>query len=504
MTGTTGLVARTWARRTAAVRTTTTRDSRLRRRTPRLALVAVTAVAALTALPLTGPAAARPGPAGEFEFDGEYEVERVLRHAPDPATQAAPFTCRPAFDADATSILIVGDSVAQGSVDDWTWRYRLWRHLTGTGAVVDFVGPRDDLLNRQTDEFGSHDYADRDFDQDHAARWGMAFARQDYPIRDLVAACRPDVVVEALGINDLTWLGAPPEAVVDEARTFITDARAADPDVDVVLAELPQTWFANVTAYNDALRGLADEPDTPTSRVVTAATGTGFTEWVDTYDPAHLAATGEVKMAAGVADALASLGVGTPYPRPLPQVDNGPTRPAVLAAADGDGHTDLSWTLPPGATGVFVWVRDVTDGEKWHQLPDPLEPPTRAWTAGGLVNYHHYRFRLQALKGTAVAEHRFSNVVKVWPHNRAPGRVSLTLIPGRHRLTARWTAAKRATSYIVTWVRRGSGADPRTRHTTDTRMRLARLASGKRYRVTVTALNDRTPGRTATATARPR
>lgn len=398
--------------------------------------------------------------------------------------------------------MVVGDSVAQGSVDDWTWRYRLWEHLVGTGVDVDFVGPRDDLFDRQGDQFGSHDYADPGFDQDHAARWGMAFASQDHPIGDLVASCRPDVVVEALGINDLTWLGTPPEMVLSAARAFVVDARAADPQVDVVLAELPQTWFTGVTAYNQALPGLASELDTPESRVVAAVPAQELVQDVDTYDPAHLSATGEVKMAAGVADALADIGVGALYPRPLPEVDNGPTRPAVLVASAGDGQVALSWTRPPGATGEVVWIRDATLEEGWHPLPGRVEHPGSSWTATGLIDYHEYQFRLQSAKGSVVAEQLFSNVVAATPQKPAPGPAALHLIARRHRLVARWTSAAGATSYVLTWKRRGEPDSLRSRTTTARRFRIDRVRPGKAYRVTVTPLNDRTPGPTAAALAR--
>ena len=42
-------------------------------------------------------------------------------------------------------ILIVGDSMTQGSAGDWTWRYGLWKHLDDADVDVDFVGPNDDL-----------------------------------------------------------------------------------------------------------------------------------------------------------------------------------------------------------------------------------------------------------------------------------------------------------------------------------------------------------------------
>src|SRR5699024_7011450 len=72
-----------------------------------------------------------------------------------PAATAAP--------PDPVRIMIIGDSVAQGSIGDWTWRYRLWQTLKSADESFDFVGPRSDVYDLETYEFGSHTYADPDF-----------------------------------------------------------------------------------------------------------------------------------------------------------------------------------------------------------------------------------------------------------------------------------------------------------------------------------------------------
>lgn len=310
-------------------------------------------------------------------------------------------------------ILLVGDSVTQGSTGDWTWRYRLWEHLRASGAHVDFVGPRDDLLDRATSQFGSQEYVDPHFDRDHAARWGMALAAPDWPVGELVRDYRPDVVVEMLGLNDLTWGNTTPDRLESELTDFVRDARAADPHVDVVLTELPQVWFAGVPRLDLMLPALAERLSTNGSRVVTASTSAGATEYVDTYDPAHLSATGEVRVAAGVADALAQLGIGASYPRPLPEVPDGPREPAFLLARPEDGGAYLCWRSPPGADNTVVWVRDVTVEEPWHRLPWTVTQT--CWRATGMVDGHVYEYRLQSAKGSAVAEDVFSNVVRVRP-----------------------------------------------------------------------------------------
>jgi hypothetical protein len=134
---------------------------------------------------------------------------------------------------------------------------------------------------------------------------------------------------------------------------------------------------------------------------------------VDTYDAAHPTATGEVKLAAGVADALAVLGIGPHSPWPLPVVPNGPRVPATLTATAGDGEVTLSWQSPPGATAEYVWIRDATTGEPWTRLPDPVTGTS--WMSGGLTNGNTYEFRLQAEKGSVAAEDLYSDVVTATP-----------------------------------------------------------------------------------------
>lgn len=307
-------------------------------------------------------------------------------------------------------ILLLGDSVTQGSTGDWTWRYRLWEHLRDDD--VDLVGP-DQRVAGPPPAPPNMEYADPDFDRDHAGRWGKSFEDTDWTITQLVETFHPDVVVEMLGINDVVWMGEPASALLDHASDLVEEAQAADPDVDIVLGELPQTWYPAVPAYNAGLPGLAEDLGTEDSRIVVAdTTAEGFTKNVDTYDPVHPSASGEVKIAAGIADALATLGIGDPYPTPLPSVPPVPTRPATLHVLPGLSSALLSWDAPPGGTAAYVWVRDVTRGESWQRLPVGVAGPS--WTAQGLVGGDTYEFRVQMAKGTSVSD-VFSNVVSVEP-----------------------------------------------------------------------------------------
>lgn len=348
-------------------------------------------------------------------------------------------------------VLIVGDSVSQGSAGDWTWRYRLWQHLTASGTAVDFVGPRDDLWDDIARTQGSHDYVDLDFDRDHAARWGATlafFSLTDNPVEELVDTYAPDVIIEMLGTNDLTYLEHDAAEVADGMREFVTDARAADPDVDIVLGHLTQTWYPRVEEFNALLDGMAAELDDAASRVATATVETGFALREDTWDPAHPNARGEVRIAAAMADALAALGLAAPYPRPLVTVPRGPRQAPVLAVEAGDGSAALTWSGPPGADHEIVWLRDLTSQGGWASTGDPVAGTSLA--LNGLINGHTYALRLQPVKGYWAAESDIrSNVARVRPLPPLPGQVKVRRLtsPRQDRVRVVATTDPRAMSY---------------------------------------------------------
>lgn len=315
----------------------------------------------------------------------------------------------PAQADDPTRILIIGDSVTNGSVGDYTWRYRLWNNLTGPGgADVDFVGPNVGVLgpdeeDGEGDTVDSMLYADPDFDTDHAARWGMSLAFPDHPPAELVEDYAADVVVVDMGLNDLTWLQGSPDVVADIERRWVGEMRSANPGVSVVLAQLPQDWIVKVPVFNDLLEDVAAELDTPESRVVVAEAPEPFVLDTDTWDIGHPSATGEVKIAESVAVALAQVGVGS-APTVFPEVVNGPADAPVLSAVAGRfGVSGLSWSGALGASGVEWWRRDVTAGGGWVEV----ESPRLGVRPGRAVEW-----RVRAFKGAAVSP-LWSNVVRV-------------------------------------------------------------------------------------------
>ena len=359
-------------------------------------------------------------------------------------------------------ILITGDSMTQGSAGDWTWRYRLWKDLQASGTDVDFVGPSTDMCDVTTSTFGSHDYPDPDFDQDHAARWGLslAFPDEHRSIKELVTDYQPDVVVEMLGVNDLTWLQGSPQNLIDALREWVAAGRTVDPDVDFVLGRIPQPWLEKVATFNDDLEGLADELTTADSKVVIAESDADISRATDSWDTFHPNARGEIKIAAGMADALAELGVGQPVPRPLPiaQTVVGPRFPAVPdPPATALRSLHLIWTRSPGAPETDVYARDVTAGEPWHRV-GPRTQATDA-TLDGLPAWHWFELKLLPVKGQVAADDMFSVVVSAEVPGDAlegPTPTASALADGTARVA--WPPVLGASAYTVQWRPVGSEA----------------------------------------------
>lgn len=410
----------------------------------------------------------------------------------------AALVARPAQAADPVRILVYGDSITQGSTGDHTWRYFLDRHLHDVGVPFDLVGPRDGLHPAVGAGGDDHQYAVPGFDTDHAAVWGQLLSAPAYDLGDLASTYRPDVVVALIGLNDLLWRGDSPAALAAVWRAQIARVRTANPVASVVLVQLPETWYAGVPAYNSMLADLAAELDAPSQRVVTTALPV-FVKEVDTWDDTHPTASGDVKIAQAVGDALWKIGVALP-PGMLPVVANGPRRAPTLSATPGVGEATLSWQDVPGATRVWLERRDASAGAAWERYPHPFEAGTVSFTAA-LVDGHRYELRLRPAKGAAISVDVTSPVVSVVPGARPPAPVldPLRIDPGG-RVQASWSASAGAASYVV-GLRDATRGEPwRTvAATTGTSWTTTGLVGGHRYELSVQAVDGLIGGATSTA-----
>ena len=136
----------------------------------------------------------------------------------------------------------------------------------------------------------------------------------------------------------------------------------------------------------------------------------------DTWDGTHPNANGEVRIAAGFADALAGrFHLGRLYPAPFPALPTGPlTQPRLTAAPSTTaGSVVMSWTLAPGASSYDVYVEDLTQQQTtFTKLSAPLTPSQNSGaTVGTLIPHDTYDVKLQACKGNDCGT--FANVASV-------------------------------------------------------------------------------------------
>lgn len=284
-----------------------------------------------------------------------------------------------------TRVLIVGDSVTQGYRGDYTWRYFLWRALEARGDAVDFVGRRTGTFYYGAD--GSYDfdyqgpdaYADPAFDRDHGATFGGMLQEGGNwvydPIGPQVSAHAADVVVSMWGINDLSLADVGPADLVASYRLWVAEARAANPDVDLVVARLPYDWMydGEVVAFNAAIGDLAAELTTERSRVVVTTMRESYTQQADSSDHLHPNTSGQRKIAGMIGEALVGLLPSTvpdPFVVPtVPEVPQAPvpaqvapptqevvrvTAPRRVRAVRRDGRTRVAWRSARGAEAYRV------------------------------------------------------------------------------------------------------------------------------------------------------
>ncbi|WP_243742558.1 GDSL-type esterase/lipase family protein [Actinorugispora endophytica] len=367
-------------------------------------------------------------------------------------------------------IMVAGDSFVQGSSGDFTWRYRLWEHLTGSAAPdVDFVGPRADLFDVGTGEYGDDRYAVADFDTDHAGVWGSTTGNVAERIGAETVGAEPHYLLLMVGANDIVG-GSTASEALEGVRDIVTAARVARGDVRVVLGELPPMWGTDhdqevntvIGEYNAGLPVLAGQLTGAESPVVVARSAADYAPADDNWDTTHPNARGEVKIAAAFADALAEpLGLGEPYPRPLPDVPVGPrTAPVPRAERVADG-VRLSWDPVPGATRYEVSRRRAApDPDEWVLAGGAVEGAggqERGAVVTGLFAGAAYEFRVRSFKGGDAG--RTSEVLRFeLDDDPPPAPAGVRVADG----ALEWEGVREATHYAV-WRRPlecGTGPDP--------------------------------------------
>jgi len=360
----------------------------------------------------------------------------------------------------AHRILITGDSITQGSSGDYTWRFRLWNKLATTApGNVEFVGTRTDLFDNVNNVYGSQHYANPSFSaRAHAARWGDTFIQELGQIGSQVASSNANVLVVALGSNDLAYHTNPSQTLAN-LSAYVNQARAARPGIDIVVSQVLTKWdpWANTmqltteaNQYASLLQTYAAQTNTSAERVVIASTLSGWIPQDHTWDGTHPNPTGEKHIAQKISEALASLSIGTSSPSIAGQQAwsvLGPT-PSVTS---GSEYAALSWSrVSTGASGMYIEMRLTQATTVWSRLPFAISGD--GWTVDVLAAGGIYQFRLVPSKGFLTGlpgvpvERSISGPQPQAISSVTPVSQGQTSSTGRY-IDVSWSASSNATAY---------------------------------------------------------
>lgn len=261
--------------------------------------------------------------------------------------EGAPLSTSDVGDSSPIRLMFIGDSITQGSEGDYTWRYWLWRHLRQHKVDFDFVGDRSTLFP------DANSYVFSRFDRDHEALWGRALWQVTDQVEEWVRTHTPDVLLVCLGVNDVytqAWTdGGGPGRI----RTFIDEARQANPRITIIWCELPpvanERYLADLPTANAELKGVVTDMTTQESRTLIAPIDPTYRTDIDAYDGVHPSPSGEIKLAASYATVLSSLGIGGGSLQATVPA-HWPLRPkGMQVVKESKKSVRLSWSLVRGA-----------------------------------------------------------------------------------------------------------------------------------------------------------
>jgi lysophospholipase L1-like esterase len=148
--------------------------------------------------------------------------------------------------------------------------------------------------------------------------WGWSYRQAKNHIAQDVSTYQPTYLLVELGTNDLAYYNNPATTLAD-AKTLIRKARAVDPNVRILVANVvhrtPVCGYSYlnpaISTYNKNLAAAVPQWSTAKSPVRLVNISSGYKPATDTYDGLHPNGLGEYVIAEAFATALArDFGVG--------------------------------------------------------------------------------------------------------------------------------------------------------------------------------------------------
>jgi lysophospholipase L1-like esterase len=349
-----------------------------------------------------------------------YQPERapspvvICSHGDEPTSEPA---SEPTSAPPPVSMMVMGDSATQGLEGDYTWRYRLAEHLGRSSPAVVFVGPNIGTYRIESPMPAEGSTEPPVFDGayhagvnpdlvHHDSRWGLSVGQAKSEVDHDVTVYHPDYLLVMLGFNDLGYNLSDPDGLISNVGTFIDNARAARPDIRILIGNVVHRSYvaqladldAKITRYDNQLAAYLPTVSTTQSPVRLVDLSSAYKVSADSYDGLHPNSVGEYVIARAFADVLSSqFGIGGRF-APIPSVaeNRTPGGTTLRAQATPAGIT-LSWDPVFGASGFRIYERDAGVGQPFQTLP--LAIPATGWTDGSARPGHRYEYEVQPLHG---------------------------------------------------------------------------------------------------------
>jgi lysophospholipase L1-like esterase len=323
------------------------------------------------------------------------------------------------------TMMVVGDSISQGFEGDMTWRDALatietdvpgfsfagpWSGTDSLPASLPAGWPTTPAPPVYDGAYAPGEVFPDNGDSQHYARWGWQMTQAEPGIEATVAQYMPNYLLVELGFNDLAWGIQSPQGLLAEAKNVIAQARAANPSIRILFANVVQRspltnvpgLPATITSYDQGLPGTLASLSTAQSPVNLVDLAGQYSYGTDTYDGLHPNNIGEWVIADAFANALASdfgVGGGSSYlPGSASDVPvSTPPTPTLTPNAAG---IDVSWPYEFGAEGYMLEVANLSWGQSLGPATElPLPVPADSWELTQLIPGDTYAVAIQAVRG---------------------------------------------------------------------------------------------------------